>query len=84
MALKIRLQRGGRIHNPAYRIIVAESHAKRDGRFVEIIGHYTPRILGKNKKYNIKLDRFNYWKSVGAKPTNAVAAIAKNINKSSL
>ena len=75
MALKIRLQRGGTSHRPRYRVVVAEATARRDGRFVEILGQYNPQARGQEKELNLKLDRIDYWRSVGAKPTDTARTL---------
>ncbi|MDR0444679.1 MAG: 30S ribosomal protein S16 [Puniceicoccales bacterium] len=72
MALKIRLQRHGSAHNPAYKIVVAESTARRNGRFVEKVGNYNPQAKGQTPFYTVDMDRIDYWMSVGAKPTDTV------------
>ena len=69
--VKIRLRRVGAKKQPSYRVVVADSRAKRDGRFLEIIGNYNPRT--DPPTVNIKEDRALYWLSVGAQPTEAVA-----------
>lgn len=69
--VKIRLRRVGAKKQPSYRIVVADSRAPRDGRFIEIIGHYNPRT--DPPTVVIKEDRALYWMSVGAQPTGAVA-----------
>lgn len=81
MALKIRLQRGGSAHNPVYRIVVAESSSRRDGRFVEILGTYAPKARGQDLEHRIKLDRVDYWNSVGAKATDTCADIIRRARK---
>lgn len=75
MAVKIKLKRLGKIRNPQYRIIVADARTKRDGRAIEEIGVYQP----KEDPSVIRLDseRAQYWLSVGAQPTEAVAAIMR-------
>lgn len=75
MAVKIRLQRLGKIRNPQYRIVVADSRTRRDGRAIETIGKYRP----KEEPSFIELDseRAQYWLGVGAKPTEPVLAIMK-------
>ena len=83
MALKIRLQRGGSTHNPVYRIVVAESLSRRDGRFVEVLGHYAPKAKGQDKDYALKLDRADYWISVGAKPTDTAKSIIRRARRDS-
>ena len=75
MAVKIRLKRFGKIRSPHYRIVVADSRTKRDGRAIEEIGKYHP----KNDPSLIEVDseRAQYWLSVGAQPTEAVIALFK-------
>ncbi len=68
--LKIRLSRVGKKRQPHYRVVVADVEAKRDGRFVERIGHYNP--LTNPATYNIDENRALYWLSVGAQPSDAV------------
>ena len=75
MAVKIRLKRLGKIRSPHYRIVVADSRTKRDGRAIEEIGKYHP----KNDPSLIEVDseRAQYWLSVGAQPSEAVVALLK-------
>jgi len=75
VAVKIRLKRLGKIRSPHYRIVVADSRTKRDGRAIEEIGKYHP----KNDPSVIEVDseRAQYWLSVGAQPSEAVVAILK-------
>lgn len=75
MAVRIRLRREGRKKTPMYRIVVADSTAPRDGRFIEIIGQYQPRS-GENA-LNLKIDRVNYWMDVGALPTDTVRSLLR-------
>jgi small subunit ribosomal protein S16 len=75
MALKIRLQRQGKIHHPSYKIVVAENHCRRDGRYVEKIGVYEPQAQGNSTELVINLERVNYWIGVGAKATETVARL---------
>ena len=75
MAVKIRLKRLGKIRAPYYRIVVADSRTKRDGRVIEEIGKYHPT---QNPSFiEVDSDRAQYWLSVGAQPTEQVAAILK-------
>ena len=73
MAVAIRLARGGSKKRPYYRIVVADSRAPRDGRFLEKIGTYNP-LLPKDSEERIKLDadRAKHWLSVGAQPSDRV------------
>ena len=75
MAVKIRLKRMGKIRTPFYRIVVADSRTKRDGRVIEEIGTYNPKT--EPSTINVASGRAQYWLSVGAQPTEAVAAILK-------
>ena len=68
--LRIRLSRTGAKKQPYYRIVVADSEMKRDGRYVERIGYYNPRT--EPLEYKINEDRALYWLSVGAQPSDAV------------
>lgn len=81
MALKIRLQRHGASHRPFYRIVVAEALARRDGRFVEVLGTYEPRAKRPSAALSLKLDRVDYWKSVGAKPTDTAASLIRKARR---
>ncbi|RKF27151.1 30S ribosomal protein S16 [Micromonospora globbae] len=70
MAVKIRLLRMGKIRNPQYRIVVADSRTKRDGRAIEFVGIYQPKE--DPSVIEVKSDRVQYWLSVGAQPSEAV------------
>jgi len=72
MAVKIRLKRTGAVNKPCFRIVVTDGRAQRDGMTIEEIGFYNPV----SKEETINLDRFNYWKGVGAQPSGTVLAIA--------
>jgi small subunit ribosomal protein S16 len=75
VAVKIRLKRMGKIRAPYYRIVVADSRTKRDGRVIEEIGKYHPKE--EPSLIEVNSDRAQYWLGVGAQPTEAVAAILK-------
>jgi len=68
--VKIRLRRTGAKKQPHYRVVVTESKSPRDGKFIEIIGHYNPRT--EPPTVEIDAERALYWLSVGAQPTPAV------------
>ena len=74
MSVSMRLSRGGSKKRPYYRIVVANSRAARDGKYLEQIGTYNP-LLGKDDENRVKLteDRARYWLGVGAQPTDRVA-----------
>jgi len=75
--VKIRLARVGARNQAKYRIVAAEEKFKRDGRFLEILGHYDtttdPSTVRVDKK------RFDHWLSVGAQPTETVTRLVKNL-----
>lgn len=73
MAVKIRLLRMGKIRNPQYRIVVADSRTKRDGRAIEYVGIYQPKH--DPSVIEVKSERVQYWLSVGAQPSEAVQRI---------
>ncbi|MFM2412333.1 MAG: hypothetical protein RLZZ587_666 [Actinomycetota bacterium] len=75
MAVKIRLKRLGKIRSPHYRIVVADSRTKRDGRSIEEIGKYHP--TEHPSFIEINSDRAQYWLSVGAQPSPQVLALLK-------
>ena len=75
MSVKIRLKRMGKIRAPHYRIVVADSRTKRDGRVIEEIGRYVP--TADPSVIEVKSERAQYWLSVGAQPTEQVAALLK-------
>ena len=75
MAVKIRLKRMGKIHAPYYRIVVADSRTKRDGRAIEEIGKYHP--TQQPSVIEVNSERAQYWLSVGAQPTEQVMALLK-------
>ena len=75
MAVKIRLKRLGKIRAPYYRIVVADSRTKRDGRVIEEIGLYHP--TEEPSRIEVDSDRAQYWLSVGAQPTEQVTALLK-------
>jgi small subunit ribosomal protein S16 len=73
MSLRIRLARAGAKKRPFYRIVVADSHSPRDGRFIEKVGTYNP-LLPKDSADRVTLnaERINHWLGVGAAPTDRV------------
>lgn len=75
MAVKIKLKRLGKIRSPHYRIVVADSRTRRDGRAIEEIGLYHP--VQNPSRIEVDSDRAQYWLSVGAQPTEPVMAILK-------
>lgn len=75
MAVKIRLKRLGKIRAPYYRIVVADSRTKRDGRVIEEIGKYHP--TEEPSLIEVNSERAQYWLGVGAQPSEQVQALLK-------
>ena len=73
MSVKIRLRRTGAKKQPSYRVIVADSDSPRDGRFIEIIGHYNPRRTP--AELTIEEEKVKRWLGNGAQPSDAVARL---------
>ena len=74
--VRIRLRRVGSRHQPSYRIVAADSESPRDGRYLEILGHFNPRT--QPATLDIQEDRVYHWMGVGAKMSEAVEGIFKN------
>ena len=74
MSVSLRLSRGGSKKRPYYKVVVANSRAPRDGKFLEQVGTYNP-LLAKDDENRVRLveDRVRYWLGVGAQPTDRVA-----------
>ena len=74
MSVSLRLSRGGSKKRPYYKIVVANSRAPRDGKYLEQVGTYNP-LLAKDDANRVRLveDRVKYWLGVGAQPTDRVA-----------
>ena len=73
----IRLSRAGAKKRPFYHICVSDRRNKRDGSFIEKIGFFNPIANGGEQKIKVDLDRFEYWTSVGAKPSETVEMLIK-------
>jgi len=73
MTLKLRLARAGTKKRPYYHVVVADARSPRDGRFIEKIGTYDPKLVDKEKRVNLLNERVSHWLSVGAQPTDRVA-----------
>jgi small subunit ribosomal protein S16 len=75
--VRIRLRRVGFRNQPSYRIVVAEKESPRDGRFLEIVGFYNPR--SDPSLLEIKEDRIYHWLGAGAKPSESVTSLFKQV-----
>jgi len=72
------LQRTGKRNDPRYRVVVTESRTPRDGKVIEILGYLNPKREG---EWKIDLERYDYWISQGAQPTDRVRALVKLARK---
>jgi small subunit ribosomal protein S16 len=73
--IKLRLRRMGAKKRPFYRIVAAEHSSPRDGRFIEVVGHYDP--LTEPPTIKVDADRVQHWLSVGAKPSPTVEGLLR-------
>lgn len=74
MSVRIRLAKTGKTHQISYRIVAQDSHSKRDGKFLEIIGFYNPHIKA-DENLKIEKEKLQYWLSKGAQLTKGVAKL---------
>ncbi len=74
----IRLSRGGAKKRPFYHIIVADGRNKRDGRHIERLGYFNPLATSNEIAFNIDNERYAYWLSVGAQPSDRVTQLVKS------
>lgn len=75
--VRLRLRRVGAKKQPSYRVVATDKEAPRDGRFLEVLGHYNPRT--QPETIHLNEDRVYHWLSVGAQPSNAVAKLFKTM-----
>ena len=79
MAVSIRLRREGNLNKPYYKVVVADQRSPRDGKFIEIVGNYDPKLPGENA--NVDISRIDYWIKNGAQPSDTVRSIIKKARK---
>lgn len=79
MAVRIRMKKIGRTHRPFYRICVMDSRVHREGKAIEEVGWYDTSVHDKSKRVSIKLERVDYWVSVGASMSDRVATLVKKV-----
>ncbi len=77
----IRLARGGAKKRPFYQVVVTDSRNARDGRFIERVGFFNPVATGKEERLRVNADRYQYWVSQGAQPSERVAQLVKDAGK---
>ena len=79
MTVAIRLRRTGTNKRPSYRVVVTDSRSPRDGRFIEILGHYNP--LTQPPTVKIDRTRAQAWIAKGAQPSNTVKRLLSNVKE---
>ena len=79
MSVKLRLKRTGNKNNVCWRVIAADARAPRDGRHIEEVGYYNP--TQNPEELSLKMDRIEYWLSVGAEPSEQVSSLIKKAKK---
>lgn len=77
MAVKLRMRRMGKAHRPFFRISAIDSRSQRDGRVLEELGHYDPLVPETDARASLKVERIDYWLSVGAQPSDKVRTLIK-------
>ena len=77
MSVVIRLMRTGAKKRPAYRMVVADSRRQRDGRFLEILGHYNP--LAQPFELVVHKDKVEHWLTLGAQPSEQAASLLRSL-----
>ncbi|NQY42967.1 MAG: 30S ribosomal protein S16 [Legionellales bacterium] len=77
----IRLSRSGANKKPFYHLVVSDKRSKRDGKYIERIGFFNPTATGQAVKLRIDTERLEYWRSVGAIPSDRVKFLYKNFIK---
>lgn len=77
MALKIRLRQQGRTNRAFYRLVVTDSRAPRDGKYIELLGWYNPIEAEDDKKLCFKEDRIQHWLGLGAQMTETAESLVK-------
>ncbi len=75
MAVKIRLRRTGCTNSASYRVVAADGRSPRDGKFLEMLGWYDPKLEGEN--YKLDQERIDYWRSQGAQMSETVANLVR-------
>ena len=80
--VRIRMKSFGRRHRPFFRICAMDSRTGRDGRAIEELGHYDPMVRNAEARTVLDVSRIRYWLSVGAQPSEKVAALLRSLKVS--
>lgn len=82
MAVKIRLRRTGCNNCASYRVVATDERSPRDGKFLELLGWYDPKLKGEN--YNLDQERVDYWRSKGAQMSETVASLVRRSKRAAV
>jgi len=80
----IRLSRGGAKNRPFYHVVVTDSRNGRDGKYIERLGFFNPIARGNEERLRLDSERISYWKSHGAQPSDRVAKLIKDAQKTTV
>lgn len=75
MVVKLRLKRFGRLNHPTYRLCASDARSPRDGRVIETLGYYLPKVPRPDEQVSLNSERVAYWLSVGAQPSETVRGL---------
>ena len=79
MAVTLRLKRFGRLNHPTFRVVATDPRFPRDGRIIEALGYYLPKMPRAQEQLKLDAERVSYWLSVGALPSETVASMIKRV-----
>jgi small subunit ribosomal protein S16 len=79
MSVKIRLRRTGCNNCVSYRVVATDGRSPRDGKFLEVLGWYDPKVVGEN--YKLDMDRVAYWQGQGAQLSETVASLCRRVKR---
>jgi small subunit ribosomal protein S16 len=77
MAVRLRMKKMGRKHQPFFRVVAVDQRAARDGKVIEYLGHYDPMVKETDARAKLEAERIDYWLSVGAQPSDKVGVLIK-------
>ena len=77
MAVRLRMKKMGRKHQPFFRVVAVDQRAPRDGKVIEYLGHYDPLVKETDARATLNTERIDYWLSVGAQPSDKVGVLIK-------
>lgn len=81
MTVRIRMKMLGRTHRPFFRICIMDQRSPRNGKAIEEVGTYDPMVRDKSKRVTLNMERVEHWISVGAQPSEKVAALIRKVKE---